>query len=734
MSSYPFVIASNRLPISVKKTESGLVFEPSSGGLATAMASLKEKRSIWVGWCGIADEQLTDEDRQAIRTEFLKHDCAPVFLTQQHVELYYDGYANDTLWPLFHYFQSVASHNPHYWQAYQEVNQLFADAITEISAADATIWIQDYHLMLLPELLKTQYPSSLIGFFLHIPFPSFEIFRLLPERTAILRGLLGADLIGFHIYDYSVHFLESAHRLLGVKNKNGELEYNGRTIQTGAYPIGIDYKKFVKTAESREISRQVKSLHSQNKKQSIILSIDRLDYSKGIPQRLEAFKLLLEEHPEYIGRVKLLMVAVPSRTDVATYQTLRDEIERDIARINGIFGTSDWAPISYQFQNRPFAEIVAMYRAADVMLVTPIRDGMNLVAKEFLASQTDDDGVLILSEMAGAIDELPEALSINPNSARSVADALHEALSMSKKKRVAAIKSMRQRIKKADIKAWSKHFIEDLRSMKPSTDERSDLPFSYGDETHMLGEISSAKRTLILLDYDGTLKPLVSSPSTLASFPSLRLLRILRRLSKAESVTLAIVSGRPKRALTLWLRGINVELAAEHGAWTRYGGQWSRHNIEFKQYKKKLLPILKRITAETKGSEIEVKDYAIVWHYRNVDPELAYAKSTKLRHELEQAIGKHDIGVYSGDKIIEVKPQLINKGRVVKELLRIHNPDCIVAIGDDYTDEDMFRALAPTDYTFKVGKGDTAARHRIESVSETIELLEKIVTTVSTNK
>lgn len=716
---------SNRLPISVKKIDGILEFEPSAGGLATAMSSLKVKNSVWVGWCGIATEELNEADYDAIRKEFLKHDAVPVFLSKSQVDLYYDGYANDTLWPLFHYFQSVAQYSEAYWETYEQVNQLFAETVAEISADEATIWVQDYHLMLTPQQIRHIKPDVTIGFFLHIPFPSFEIYRLLPERSAILRGLLGADLIGFHIYDYSLHFLDSVQRLLGVANKHGVIEYEGRSIQTGTYPIGVDYKKFERTAESRAVAKQVRSLHSRYKKQKIILSIDRLDYSKGIPERLEAYRQLLDEHPEYIEKIRLVMVAVPSRTDVETYQKLRDRIEQTVSRINGTFGTADWAPISYQFQNRPFEEIVALYRASNVMLVTPIRDGMNLVAKEYIASQKKDGGVLILSEMAGAIDELPEALSVNPNSARSIARALHAALGMSKKERTASLDVMKARIKKADIRNWSKTFVTDLGRLQHGQIHVVPKVFAKRDQVRLREDFDYAAKKLLILDYDGTLKTHRSSPSMFASLPSVRLLRILRRLTLDPSITVAIVSGRPRRALLLWLGSMNIELAAEHGAWTRYENKWRRHTANFKAEKRKLLPILKKHTQATKGAEIEKKDYSLVWHYRNVKPEIAYAKASKLRHDLSQVVSD-EIGIYEGDKIVEIKPKSITKGHVVKELIRKHHPDVTICIGDDYTDEDMFRELSPADYSFKVGSGDTAARFRLTSVADTVRLLESL--------
>jgi len=726
MSKYAFVTVSNRLPISASKENGELTFNVSSGGLATAMGSLAIDNAAWVGWCGVATEDLNAKDKAMIKEEFSKHNALPVFLSKKQIELYYDGYSNDTLWPLFHYFQSVAKYEDEYFDAYSEVNEAFAKVIKQHAEVSARIWIHDYHLMLLPTLVRDRMKDTTIGFFLHIPFPSFEIFRLLPERTMILRGLLGADVIGFHVFDYARHFGSSAQRLLGLKNRDGFLEYEGRIVRIGTYPIGIDYKKFVKTENSKAVKKQRSLLAKNYKKQQLILSIDRLDYSKGIPQRLEAFRQLLADHPEYHGKIRLLMIAVPSRTSVESYQRLRDVIEQTVSRINGTYGTVDWAPISYQFQNRPFDEIVALYAAADVMLVTPIRDGMNLVAKEYVAAKQHDTGVLILSEMAGAVDELPEALAINPNSSRSIADALHAALSMPKREQKKRISSMQKRIEEFDIHTWGERFVQDLERAASGENKPLDKNLTDEHRKRLKTEFANAKRRLIILDYDGTLKPFLASPSTLVGFPSLKLQWTLRRLALDRSNTVAIVSGRVKQALMLWFRGMRIELAAEHGAWIRFGGKWRRTNNDFKDVKQSLLKIMKEYSSRTAGAEVEEKEYSLVWHYRSVEPELAYRRASKLRQELQHIAPSESVGVFMGDKIIEVRPLNINKGKVVEQLIQKHNPDFIFCAGDDYTDEDMFKVLGRDAFTIKVGQGDTDARYRLDTAAELIDLVEEL--------
>lgn len=726
MNKFQTVIISNRLPVSVSKKDGALVYEASSGGLATAMSSLEADNKIWIGWPGIDADTLTDDERGEITRELADRGCYPVFLTAEEVELYYEGYANDTLWPLFHYFQSVAHYSDKYWQAYLTVNEKFAAATAEVSADDARIWIQDYHFMLLPAQIRERLSSATIGFFLHIPFPSFEIFRLLPQRKELLRGLLGADVVGFHVYDYAQHFLDSCRRLLGVSASSGMLEYEGRMVKAAAYPIGIDYDKFRTQLDTRETKDALKQLEDAYGKQKLILSVDRLDYSKGIPERLEAFRLLLEQHPEYHGKVKLLMVAVPSRTGVKAYQELRDEIEKTVSRINGTYGTVDWAPISYQFQNRPFAEIVALYARADIMLVTPIRDGMNLVAKEYVASKKRRGGVLILSEMAGAIDELPEALSINPNNAQTVADATHDALTMPIAEQKKRLTAMQQRLSVVTVQNWGKEFMHDLELAAAQDGSRKQL--SLTQRQRIAARYRTATKRLIILDYDGTLRGFVKTPSPLAATPNLRVWRVLKALSDDPNTTVAIVSGRTRRALSSWFVGLPLVLAAEHGAWKRYDGKWQQIDSGFKKDKKRIRQVMEKYSGRTKGAEIEEKDHAMVWHYANVEPDVAFKRASELKRELGELLADDDIAVHEGRNIVEVKPIAVTKGNVVRELQRHYAADFVLCAGDDYTDEDMFRELQdnPTAVTIKVGHGDTAARHVVAKPTQLLRALEDL--------
>lgn len=727
MSKHSFVIVSNRLPISVSKQHGKLKYDKASGGLATAMSSLKDDDMVWVGWCGMPSDDLSTKEKQAIREEFAKAGAMPVFLTKAQIELFYEGYSNDTLWPLFHYFQSTSRYVDEYWNAYNEVNELYAAATRQVSQTHARIWVHDYQLMLLPRMIRQSLAKATIGFFLHIPFPSYEIFRLLPERTQLLEGVMGADVVGFHVYDYARHFMSSCRRLLGVNPDENTIEYEGRMVYIGTYPIGIDYDKFAATAVKSDVKKIERMLKRRYAKQRIILSVDRLDYSKGIPQRLEAYRLFLEQYPEYRGNVVLQMIAVPSRTEVSSYQELRDKIEQSVSRINGTYGTADWVPISYQFQNRPFDEIVASYASAEVMLVTPIRDGMNLVAKEYVASKQKKTGVLILSELAGAADELTEALAVNPNNPHSIADAIHAALEMPKSEQKRRLTNMQKRLKYYTVQVWAKTFLEDMQLSKSLTAPAVGGGWMTAEQQQAVArEFINAKRPLIILDYDGTLKPYQASPSMLAGFPSLRVRLLLTLLLQKAHV--AIVSGRPRKVMNLWFKGLKLDLAAEHGARVRLGGtKWRTAENEIKKAKPAIKRLMDTYAAATPGARIEEKEYSLVWHYRNVEPELGYNRTMKLRQDLLHIVDKRPIDVSSGQKIIEVKQRNINKGKVVADLMNAYHPDFVLCAGDDFTDEDMFRALAERGYTIKIGNGETIAQHRLPSVESLLKLLTKLV-------
>lgn len=729
MNAYSFITVSNRLPVSVSKQNGKLVYTHSSGGLATAMSSVDvgaAGEQLWIGWPGIASDDLTSGDKAAITRKLKEFGCFPVFLSRNQVANFYEGYANDTLWPLFHYFQSTAQYNETYWRSYRSVNTLFAKAVAKMAQPNATIWVHDYHFLLLPQQLRSYLPESSIGFFLHIPFPSYEIFRLLPERREILEGLLGADLVGFHIYDYARHFLSSVLRILGYEHVNGTIALRERSVTVDAFPIGIDYEKFKKGLGSPTTKEHVAILHEHYKGQKIILSVDRLDYSKGIMRRLEAYEMLLKENPQYLKKTALVMIAVPSRIEVEAYKDLRDTIERAVSRINGTYGSVDWTPISYQFKNLPFDEVLALYAASDVALVTPLRDGMNLVAKEYVASKQREPGVLILSEMAGAVDELPEALRINPNDIRSIVCAITKALTMPKAEQREMMRSMQRRIADYSVQRWAADFIEQLGIASQAQDLYGSKVLTKSVREAIVNGYQHAKSRLLLIDYDGTVRGFVSGHEQHLAKPSRKLLHMIEQFSIQPGTHVCIVSGRTRDALESWFGHLPISLIAEHGAWIKDGGEWSQDQSSFKEQKKKILPLLKQYAERTAGARIEEKSFALVWHYRKVATELAYARNARLKHDLHNLLSDSDIGVYSGNKIIEIKPHAINKGVAANVMLAMYPSDFVLCLGDDYTDEDMFDVLPEEAYSIKVGPGATHAHFRLGSVEEVIKFLKPL--------
>lgn len=723
---HPFVIVSNRLPVNVSRSPDGkLEFSVSSGGLATAMSSLDVENQIWIGWPGIASDELTSSEKAQIARELKKHNCYPVHLSEQEVRDFYEGYANDTLWPLFHYFQAYAQFHSKYWSAYKTVNTKFLRAVKKCAALNASVWIQDYQLMLLPAQVREVLPETRIGFFLHIPFPSYEIFRALPERNEIIKGLLGADLIGFHIYDYARHFISSCSRLIGTRSENGTIEYDGREIQVDVFPIGIDWDKYQQMLTEPEVVNEVERLSERYAGQKIVLSMDRLDYSKGILKRLEGYEKLLAERPAYRGKVTMIAIAVPSRTDVETYKKLRDEIEVTVSRINGTYSNSHWAPIVYQFKNLPFAEIVALMAKSDVALVTPLRDGMNLVAKEYVATKKDGRGVLVLSEMAGAVDELTDAVTVNPNDVVDVADSLHQALTMPRAEQRQRLEAMQQRISEYTVQKWGKDFIDQLCKVSEARYEMSKKYLTSDRVATLLTDYAAADHRLLMFDYDGTLRSYVRTPSARAAAPSASLRKSLATIAGHRSTTLCIVSGRSRQTLESWF-GMHhdIVLVAEHGAWIKEGGVWRQMAESYD--KTEVLSLMRTYASRTAGARVEDKDFAAVWHYRNVTPELAYVRRQSLMRELTSLINETELAVYRGNKIVEVKPRAVHKGNFVRDITMKKASDFMLCAGDDYTDEDMFKHMPPGAYSIKVGVGHTVARFRVSGVSDMVRLVHDI--------
>jgi trehalose 6-phosphate synthase/phosphatase len=720
------LIVSNRLPVSIERKRGQFHFQPSAGGVATGLGSFyKSYNSLWIGWPGITvakkDEKEKEIVEQRLRAEF---NCQPVFLSQSEVENYYHGFCNETIWPLFHYFPQYVSYNETFYKSYERVNKLFCDAVLEGAKEDDIIWIHDYHLMLLPKLIRERMPDATIGFFLHIPFPVYEIFHLLPWRKEILEGLLGADLIGFHTYDYAQHFLGNIRNLLGWEHTFGQITGEDHTIRVDVFPMGIDYEGYAKAPQSPEVQKDAARLRRTIGDTKLILSIDRLDYSKGIPQRLEAFDTFLQKNPEYKGKVTLILVAVPSRTQVEHYKLLKSQVDELIGKINGEHGSIDWTPISYLYRFLRFPALNALYSVADVALITPLRDGMNLIAKEYLASKTDGKGVLILSEMAGASQELGEALIVNPNDKEELKNALVEALAMPEEEQVERNRIMQRRLQRYNVTRWAEDFVERLLTAREHQREMKARALTPQAKQQLIADYHNSARRLLLLDYDGTLIPFFTRPEE--AMPTEDLLSLLTGLSENPRNTVVIISGRDRDTLEKWFGSMNLSLIAEHGAWLKEEG-WEVLEPVANEWKEEIRSILEVHMDRTPGSFIEEKEFSLVWHYRKADAALASIRARELKDALLHLTTNLDLGVLEGNKVMEIKHIGINKGRATQRWLAKGQWDFIMVIGDDVTDEDTFVVLPETAYSIKVGLGPSKARFNIASQHEVRELLQEMI-------
>lgn len=717
------IIISNRLPIKVIKKNGKMSFAPSEGGLATGLASLKTTmEKHWIGWPGIFTDN--DEEKKTITKHLEKFNYHPVFLSKDQIEEYYHKYSNSVIWPLCHYFYMHVKYGMSSWKVYQEVNQLFAQiASLQIKAGDI-VWVQDYQLMLLPTMLREENTNISIGYFHHIPFPSYELFRILPERAKILDGLLGADLIGFHTADYMRHFMSAAERVSNVKFIMDETKYNNRMIHVDAFPMGINYDKY----SSAPLKAAPKKLSMEWKKKfggrKIIISVDRLDYSKGIIHRLKGFDRFLEEHPEYHEKVSLVMVVVPSRDKVDAYADLKKEINENIGMINGKYSNLSWVPVQYFYRSFSFERLIALYHISDVALVSPLRDGMNLVAKEYVAVKGDTPGVLILSEMAGAAQELRDAIIVNPNDIDDIKDAIVKALQMPLDEQLKRMARMQKVISVQTIQKWAADFIHELSGIKTENEALTAKLLNDAKKKKLVDDYSKSKKRLIVLDYDGTLSPFTSIPEE--AVPSVGLIALLKKLIKDPKNLVAICSGRDQKTLTKWFGDLPIVLAAEHGAFVREKGEWTNNLVE-KKWNKDIVDIIEKMTEKTPGSFLETKKTALVWHYRNVDPWVAALREQQMVSILREKCAREGLQIMKGNKIVEVKAMGCDKGFVVKHLLELDKYDFTFAIGDDTTDEDMFREMPKKAYTIKVEEVSNDARFYVESQKEVLPLLKLMV-------
>lgn len=725
------VIVSNRLPFSVGEADGKFEYRETTGGLVTGLASYLSSvgsdaagpaEYVWVGWPGATIAQESQKDITAEALERFR--SVPVYLSEQEMDQFYLGFCNKTIWPLFHSLPSPAVFEEPMWQVYRKVNEKFRDVLLSVVGPDDIVWIHDYHLMLLPALLNERMPAVPIGFFLHIPFPSYEIFRLLPGtwRKEILDGLIGADMVGFHTYEYTQHFLQSVLRILGHGHTMGQILLPGRDVKADTFPMGIDYDRYAAASTSPEVQTEVSRLRGSLGEVRVVLSADRLDYTKGIQNRLQGYDLFLEQNPQWRGKIVLVLVVVPSRIGVEQYDLMKRQLEELVGRINGKYGIIGWTPVVYQYRHVPFAPLVALYVVSDVALVTPLRDGMNLVAKEYVAARAGGDGVLILSEMAGAAKELGEAVLINPNHTGEIAAAIAVALKIPRDEQIRRMRIMQGRLQRSTVHRWATDFVQATLGTVEAKRKYDTEGLSADMCKLLLRDYRKSGKRLILLDYDGTLVPFVREHSK--ARPGHRVIALMQKLASDPLNELVIVSGRDRHTLESWLGALPIRLVAEHGFFIRSGGnEWRASKQVSGDWKARLTPILRLFADRLPGTSVEEKEYSLVWHYRGADPEQGEPVAHELIDNLNALTGNVDVQIMQANKAVEIRMAGVNKGTVARELIAVGKYDFILAMGDDRTDEDLFAVLPPWAFSIKVGSAYSRARFSCRDVGEVHRLL-----------
>lgn len=724
MASSRLIVASARLPVTITRRHDAWEATHSPGGLVTALSSVVGNRSCeWIGWPGTP---VPDGDRAEVTRVLGEHGSVPVFLAKNDSDGFYLGFSNRVLWPLLHNLQEHSRFELAAWKAYQRVNEAFANAIAAAAKPGDLVWVHDYQLALVPEMLRRRGLPCPIGYFLHIPFPSAETYRTLPVREELLRGILGADFVGFHTYEYVSHFRSACLRVLGFESDMQKLRVPGREVQLGVLPIGIDPAEVRQMADGPEARLEYANIHNTYAGKKIIVGVDRLDYTKGIIEKLLAFEELLRAHPRFRTRAVLIQIAAPSRTGVDEYQKLKRDVDELVGRINGRYGSPSSMPVVYVNQSMTRDRLAGLYRAADVALVTPVRDGMNLVALEYVAARAErGHGRLILSEFAGAAHSLPGATLVNPFNVTQVAEALREALDGPPNQD--GFQHMLRFVEENTANAWAGGFLKCLEGCV--TEQRSPSEPLRLDNPALAQQVSDAERPLVLLDYDGTLRSFVLDPA--AAVPDRRILSVLEELGRLATVY--VVSGRSAETLQAWLGELPIGLVAEHGLAIKHpgsGDDWEyRVEVNLDTMKRVVEPLFKEFTRRTPGTRIEYKQASLVWHYRGADPEFGSFQATELLSLLEEAIKRRPFHVLQGNRVIEVRHQAATKGQALLALLkRYPKADFMFCAGDDRTDEELMRAIPPAvrkrTVSCWVGSRNPHASHWVQSNVALLDQLE----------
>lgn len=673
---------------------------------------LKKYGGIWIGGPGDIRED-HDEQRDSLLREWADNEhCIALDLPEQVATGFHEGYANQALWPVFHYFPSQLRFDARDWEAYVEANRMFCQAVVRQYQPPDIIWINDHHLMLLPQMLRDALPDAAIGFFLHIPFPSSEVFPVLPRREDLLHGLLGADLLAFQTHGHLQQFRSSLLRVLGIESRIAEVAMGGRLVRLEALPIGIAPEEFSGLLAREQTTAYYEEWVARYAGQKVVLAVDLLDYTKGVPERLRAYARLLRSATEFKEKVVLIQIAMPPSEGVETYQDLRTEVNQLVGGINGEFGTPDWTPVVYIHRAIGREELAALYKLADVCWVGSLRDGMNLVSKEYVACKRDGNGVLILSEFAGAAAEMGEGLMINPFDEDRTSEVVVRALTMEEHERRDRMCALHTRVTRNNVFHWADRFLAALAESASERRQNADPEPKRLRFTEIQQAYGHATHRLLILDHDGTLVPFTDNPQQAA--PPAAVLKTLATLASDPKNCLALVSGRRAREIDRWFGSVEgLWLIAEHGAeWRRPGSSsWEpvRSPIPA-DWKSSIMPILDHFVDRTPGSFVEEKEYALVWHYRLTEPEFGAWLANELVSMLEAMLAETELRAFRGANIVEVKPIWANKGGVFERLREGEAPfDFLFAVGDDRTDEDLFERMPDGAWTLHVGPRSTRA-------------------------
>jgi trehalose 6-phosphate synthase/phosphatase len=721
------LILSNRLPATLTgHGPEGPTFKASAGGLATALSGLSAGSFLWVGWPGAeVPEPARPEVERQLREDYR---CAPVYLTETQVEHFYNRFSNGVLWPLFHYLPDFTDFESESWTHYQEVNAIFAEAADRHAPTGGTVWVQDYHLMLVPHLLRERRPDLKIAFFLHIPFPSSEVYRLLPRRREILEGLIGSDVVGFHTYDYARHFLSACQRILGTETVQQTVVWNGREVRVSVHPIGIDLDHFDRLLDDPEVHAEMEDLRRSLAGRRVVLGIDRLDYSKGLRHKLRAFQSFLENHQRDGERVVLIQVAVPSRTEVEKYKELRRQIEELVGRINGLHSSPVHTPVNFLFTSIPPARLTALFRFADVCWVSPIRDGMNLVCQEYAACQRDGEGVLLLSEFSGAARSLEGALQVNPWDREGMAATLRRGLDLPAEERRLRMRRMGEFVRRNTSKQWARSFLEVARRHFESSAGMHPERWIERNIDPLLRSFREAPRRWLLVDYDGTLCPFAETPAQ--AEPSAQLHELVGQLARLPDTRLYVLSGRTPETMQRWFRDLEVGLCVEHGRLVRHPGseEWEQLVHTSSDWMEEVLPTLQRHAAMTPGALVVRRESSVEWHWRRADPEFGQWQANELALNLSEVMANLPVRVTHGPKLVQIRDMGVHKGLLAERLAgELGEGHFLLALGDDESDEELFARLPEHAWTVRIGSHSSHARFQARAQPTAPALLRHIV-------